>query len=144
MYKIKNSKETSVEINYGTLVDKYLIDIDIMASKVSKQVKALIDTGANCSCISRDLVKALNMVPMDIVTISTPSSITQVNVYVINIRINDVTIEDVRVCDSNIGSQGLDLLLGTDIIGMGDLMVSNYNNMTIMSLRLPTKADLRF
>ena len=90
------------------------------------------------------MVKLLNLVPIDVVTISTPSSITQVNVYAVNIKINEALIENVRVCDSNIGSQGLDLLLGTDIIGMGDLMVSNYNNKTIMSLRFPTKSDLRF
>ena len=144
MYKIKDNKNTIIEIDYGKIVDKYLIKLDILSNKSINEVNTLIDTGANCSCISKDLVNLLKLSPIDIVTISTPSSITQVNVYVINIKIHGIIIEDVRVCDSNIGSQGLDLLLGTDIINMGDLMVSNYNNKTILSLRFPTKSYLKF
>lgn len=144
MYSISNNKKTSVEVDFGKIVDKYIININISPTDNFFNVKALIDTGANCSCISKELVYKLKLVPIDIVTISTPSSIAQVNVFVVNFKINDVVIENVRVCDSNIGNQGIDLLLGTDIISIGDLMISNYDSKTILSFRLPSESDLNF
>lgn len=143
MYKIKENKGTSFNKNYGYIADKYIIDTKINNNKDVLNAKTLIDTGANCSCISRDIVNKLHLVPIDVVTISTPSNQTIVNVYVLNIEINnEAIIEDVRVCDSNIGNQGLDLLLGTDIIQMGDLMIKNFNNETVLSFRLPTSNSL--
>lgn len=145
MYRLKDDIGTTLVKKYNSVVDKYIIETKITNDKNSIDALALIDTGANCSCISSKLVNKLNLQPIDIVTISTPSSQAQVNVYVVDIGIDgNCKVLDVRVCDSNIGSQGLDLLIGTDILCMGDMIINNFNNVTELLFRIPSKGKVSF
>lgn len=52
---------------------------------------------------------------------------------------NNVKIKDVIVCETAIGNQGIDLLVGMDIILLGDFAVSNYENKTAFSFRIPSQ-----
>jgi hypothetical protein len=51
---------------------------------------------------------------------------------------------DVPVCDTDIGKQGLDMLIGMDIITFGDFSVSNFNNKTVFTFRIHSKEKLDF
>ena len=51
----------------------------------------------------------------------TPSGIGVMNVYMINLILNnEVVFSNLRVMDSEIGNQGIDVLIGMDIISNGD------------------------
>lgn len=77
----------------------------------------LWDTGATCSAISMDVVSKLNLVPFGQQEIHTPSGTKTVNSYLVDIVLpNSLKISDWHVIDSEIGDQGLDLLVGMDII----------------------------
>lgn len=103
-------------------------------------IPALWDTGATISCISMDVVSKLALVPTGKNIISTPSGKKEVGTYLLDINLpNNVKITDHTVCDSDIGAQGLGMLIGMDIIGMGDFAVSNFNGTTVFSFRLPSK-----
>ena len=54
-----------------------------------------------------------------------------------------MVLRNVIVCGTEIGSQGLDLLVGMDVIQLGDFAVSNLNNETSFTFRIPSeeKAD---
>ena len=43
---------------------------------------------------------------------------------------NEVHVPDVAVVDTEIGNQGVDVLIGMDIISLGDFAVSNYDSTT--------------
>ena len=51
---------------------------------------------------------------------------------------NDVLIKDLVVIDSEIGSQSIGVLIGMDVIGMGDFAVSNFGDKTVFSFRIPS------
>ena len=91
------------------------------------------------SCISTNVVKALSLIPTGQKDIRTPSGKDTVNTYLVNITLpNDVVIPNIEVCDSKIGNQGLDLLVGMDIITRGDLSVTNFNGQTVFSFCIPS------
>lgn len=103
-------------------------------------VQSLWDTGATISCISMSVVSKLSLVACGKRNIQTPSGNKIVNTYLLDIILpNNVKIQDVEVCDSDIGNQGIDLLIGMDIISKGDFAVSNYNGKTVFSFRFPSK-----
>jgi len=80
------------------------------------------------------------MIPTGRKKIYTPSGTKVVNTYLLNIILpNDIVIKDVEVCDSDIGNQGLDVLIGMDIILLGDFAVSNFNDKTTFTFRVPSK-----
>ncbi len=46
--------------------------------------------------------------------------------------------------DSEIGKQGIDVLIGMDIISNGDFAVSNYDGKTYFSFRLPSQEHVEY
>ena len=102
-------------------------------------VNALWDTGASKTCISKEAVQALELVALGKQKIRTPSGESEVSNYLIDILLpNNLTVRDISVCDSEIGSQGIGVLIGMDIITLGDFAVSNLNSKTVFSFRTPS------
>ena len=119
--------------------NKLLNEADIWVDSSKYKAKALWDTGATNSCISTNVVQALSLIPTGQKNICTPSGSDVVNTYLVNITLpNNVVIPDIEVCDSQIGNQGLDLLVGMDIINQGDLSVTNFNGQTVFSFCTPS------
>lgn len=129
-----------VNENFNTIVDRITTCVSINSNI---DAKALWDTGANCCCISYDLVKKLNLKPIGAMPIATPSGAAVYNKYMINIELpNKIILKDVTVCESEIGAQKLDLIIGMNIINKGDFAISNFDGKTKFSFRIPTSADI--
>lgn len=112
----------------------------LQANGYSKEVIALWDTGATCSCISETVVNELQLVPTGKLQIKTPSGTKTVNTYLVSVGLpNKVQITDLGVCDSDIDNQGIGMLIGMDIIKMGDFAVSNHEGKTVFTFRLPSQ-----
>ena len=102
--------------------------------------RGLWDTGASCTCISYSMADQLGLIPTGNQIIQTPSGKKTCNTYVVNLHLpNNVKINDVPVCDSDIGDQGVDVLIGMDIISFGDFAVSNYDRKTVVTFRMPSQ-----
>ena len=127
------------------LVKRLINEATILYGDESLKARALWDTGATGTCISTEVANKLSMVPTGKQTISTPSGCKEVNTYLVSVVLpNNVKFQDVVVCDSDIGSQGIDMLIGMDIILVGDFAVSGYGNQTVFSYRAPAKARVDF
>lgn len=127
-------------IEYRSGISKFLKSEVVISSEgnTTKGV-ALWDTGATGTCISTNVVKKLGLVPTGMMDIQTPSGKSRVNTYLVTIKLpNDLIIPDVKVCDTAIGEQGIEMLIGMDIITKGDLAVSNYNSRTVFTFRVPS------
>lgn len=100
------------------------------------------DTGATNTCISMRVVRDLNLVPIGKVNIQTPSGSATRNEYRVDIKLQNenVYIENVYVIDSEIEQQGIDILIGMNIINLGDFSVSNYQGKTVFTFRTPSIA----
>ena len=107
--------------------------------------KAQWDTGATGTCISKLVVDRLGLVPIGMTTIQTPSGERTTNVYVVDIVLrNEVRIKDIEVIESMIGNQGIDLLIGMDIITLGDFAVTNVNGKTKFTFRIPSVGEIDY
>lgn len=114
----------------------------IYGDKEYKTNLAQWDTGATNTCISKNVVKQLGLIPCGQRPMKTPSGDILANEYRIDIKLQNenVYLENVYVVDSKIGDQGIDLLIGMDIINLGDFSVSNFDNKTVFTFRIPSES----
>ena len=127
-------------------IQKRLINSAIIESEGHVvPVKAQWDTGATGTCISKNLVKSLDLVPTGMVQVQTPSGTATLNKYIINLILNqELRITGVPVMDSEIGNQGIDVLIGMDIISVGDFAVSNFDKKTQFTFRIPSQEHVDY
>ena len=114
----------------------------IFEDKEFKTDYAQWDTGATNTCISKNVVEKLGLIPSGQRPIQTPSGKKIVNEYRIDIKLQneDVHLPNMFVLDSEIGEQGIDILIGMDIINRGDFSVSNFENKTTFTFRIPSNS----
>lgn len=136
---------TTFTEKYDKIQNRLINSAVVAANNDVIPVKAQWDTGATGTCISKQLVTALNLMPTGKLQIHTPSGIGIVNKYMINLILNkEVMIKNLIVMDSEIGSQGIDVLIGMDIIALGDFAVSNFGNKTQFTFRIPSMEHVNY
>ena len=125
---------------FTPIKNRLINKVTIVYEDKAIEVDALWDTGATCSCISHDVISSLGLIPIGKRDILTPSGKQVYDIFNVNILLpNHFTCEDVVVNDSEIGEQGLGMLVGMDIITRGDFCVSNHNNKTVFTFRIPSQ-----
>lgn len=127
-------------VEYRGITNKLITNIEISYGGNTIKNVALWDTGATNCCISKEVVEKLSLIGTGKINIHTPSGTSEVNTYLVDIVLpNKVTINDVRVADSEIGLQGIGMLIGMDIINRGDLAISNVDEKTTFTFRMPSE-----
>lgn len=119
--------------------------------KVNKYL-AIWDTGATHSAITKKVAGELDLKPTGIAEVRYGSGLAQTNTYLVNIVLPDeVMVGSVRVTEVNLipddntsDDQQPQLLIGMDIIGMGDFAVTNANGNTVFSFRVPSREEIDF
>jgi predicted aspartyl protease len=107
------------------------------------EFKALWDTGASCSLISPSVAQKLQLASFGKERMMTPSGEAITNVYCISVLLpNDAAVGEVIVFEGIPAS--FDMLIGMDIIGLGDFAVSNYSGKTTFSFRIPSGCEIDF
>lgn len=105
--------------------------------------KALWDTGATNCVITQKIVNDLNLKPVGMTRVTTAAHIVDAEVFFVSILLpNKMWIPNVRVTKGNIA--GHDMLIGMDIIGLGDFAVSHHNGRTTFSFRMPSIDEIDF
>ena len=130
---------------YKSIQRKLINSAVVESGKDHVPVRAQWDTGATGTCISKELANKLKLIPTGLVNVHTPSGIGTINKYMINLVLNnEVRFVNLSVMDSEIGKQGIDVLIGMDIISNGDFAVSNYDGKTYFSFRLPSQEHVEY
>ncbi len=114
---------------------------EIISGNATYRAKhTLWDTGATNTCISKKVASDLGLVPTGITSVLTASGKMDVKEYRIDIKLQNenIYLKNAYVLDSNIEEQGIDLLIGMNIITKGDFAVSNYDKKTVFSFRIPS------
>lgn len=123
------------------IITRAIIDIN----GINLPVIVQWDTGASGTCISKKVVSDFKLIPIGKVNAHTPSGIGIMNQYMINLVLNnEVVFQNWLVMDSEIGKQGIDVLIGMDIISNGDFAISNYEGRTQFSFRLPSQEHVEY
>lgn len=122
---------------------KNIVQLDNGSIKID--AVAQWDTGATNTCISHDVVSKLSLSPTGFSQCHTPSGVVLQNAYKIDVWLpNNLKVESVRVNESEIGLQGIDILIGMDIICLGDFAVSNCNGTTFFTFRYPSVEEANY
>jgi hypothetical protein len=100
-------------------------------------VRALWDTGATGSSISRGLARHLGLKTVDMCHVSGVSGVQLSPVYLVDILLpSNVAINNVRVTEF-LDNGNFEILIGMEIITIGDFAISNKDRKTIVSFRTP-------
>lgn len=122
-----------------------IIDIEISfrlafedSSKVfSVKSKALIDTGAQGSCISRRLASACRLEQISAMKILSAQGESIVPVYEIDFSLpNNAKFSQIPVMEIS-GNKNFDIIIGMDILTRCDFAVSNPKSNLIFTMRTP-------
>lgn len=101
------------------------------------------DTGATKTVITEKVANDLNLKPVSVSRVSTPQGSYNAYMYYINLYLpNRVKIPKLLV----LGGQpaGCDVLIGMDVISLGDFAVSNFEQKTTFSFRCPSVKKIDF
>ena len=107
--------------------------------------RALWDTGATNSSITARAAKALNLQIVDYAKVHHAKGVSDTPCYYVSIFLpSHVAIPLLKVteCDSAEGS--FDLLIGMDIISLGDFAITQMEDKTTFSFRVPTLETIDF
>ena len=103
-------------------------------------VYALLDTGATVTCISKSLAKRLTLKVIGQGMMNTASGVQKTNQYLIDLQMqNHISFENIRAVEF-IGNIKFDILIGMDILMLGDLSITNAGQQTVTSFRVPPDA----
>lgn len=106
--------------------------------QIDAKVEAIWDTGATNTSISSHLARRLQLKPIAKVDVSAAGSRYTSDVYLIDILLpNKVAVLDVRVTEAK-NIQDSDILVGMDIIVLGDFSITNCGRHTCCSFRIPS------
>ena len=109
-----------------------------------KLSRSLWDTGASSSLISKAAVDALGLIPVGKSEISgVNDGVEFKSTYLIHVGLPSGDIVT-NVFASEFDGEDYDLIVGMDIIQNGDLAVTNWNDVTTFSFRIPSKKVIDF
>jgi hypothetical protein len=142
-----NIKSLAFRADYDRLVRALRTKVTLFAVSAPAPnkivvVNAIWDTGATNSVITPSVAKFLNLAPIDYVNLfgvnsekpeSRPVSIVHIGLP------NNVLVQNQRVSIANIA--GTDMLIGMNIITLGDFLICNSGKKTSLSFVIPPFPD---
>jgi hypothetical protein len=123
------------------------VAVDLLTDEAVKRVKvqrSLWDTGASVSLISSRVVKVLGLNSIGKSGVSGYNEGVDVkDTYLVHIGLPTGDIVT-NIMAMEFDSDEYDVVIGMDVICKGDLAVTNYNNQTTFSFRIPSNEEIDF
>jgi hypothetical protein len=108
-----------------------------------KQYQGLWDTGASASMISARVVKELGLKPIRQIETRHAQGSTMSNLYYINMMLpNGIEIANIAASEGILFD--FDVLIGMDVIGLGDFALTHKNGQTVFSFQIPSTHEYDF
>ena len=126
------------EYFYRGRARRLLIPVSLFSAESTIDTVALLDTGATQSCISEEIAVALKGTPMSSRRALTPAAgAVYLPVYQVNLELpNAILIPNLEVMGVKLGVQGIGMLVGMDILTLGQFSVSFDGARTRLSFSL--------
>ncbi len=144
--KNNNKQFLAFTIKYNGITNRIITKIKISLPSDLKEesagnglyeTTALWDTGATKTFITKTTAEKLGLIPTGLAIINHAGGKSETNTYIVNIYLpNNVVIPGVSVTE--FVSEEFGALIGMDIIAGGDFSITNYDNKTCMSFRIPS------
>jgi predicted aspartyl protease len=133
------------EIRYPFHAENLISDVEVYPAPTGDpgkfvKIRAKWDTGANHTVISVNLKERLNLIPIDSEVLSGVGGSLVIDVVRLAIKLPNglfISGKHIGVCNIN-SAQGIDILIGMDIIRLGDFHISNTGGKTCFSFMIPS------
>jgi hypothetical protein len=123
----------SVHLPVPETVNDFPSDIQLFKGQ------AILDTGATGSVITSRVIAELGLMPVSKTIRIGVDGPETVNVYMVGMRLpNGVGIRSMTVTETKGLVGNFDVLIGMDIINLGDFAISNLGHKTTFSFRVPS------
>jgi len=107
------------------------------------EYKALWDTGATYTVITKKIIDRLNLQPITQGVSYHAQGSTIVNIYNIDLVLpNGILVQKIRVSEGIL--TGCDMLIGMDIINLGDFALTHKDGKTVFSFQIPATHEYDF
>lgn len=112
----------------------------IPGQQKAEKFVAIWDTGATSSVITPDVVKKLGLIASGKTNLhGVAGSQNNANTYFVSFILpNKVRVDGVRVAEVSQIAGKADMLIGMDIITLGDFSITNISGKTVFSFRIPS------
>ena len=146
------SKSFSLSFNNGVakaLVTEAIIHPAFDPSKVKTvppgiKYNAVWDTGATNTVITKKVARECSLKPISMTQVHTAGGTINCPVYLVNIMLpNTVGVKLLRVTEAELTGD-FEVLIGMDIITIGDFAITNQNGNTTFSFRIPSTETIDF
>lgn len=143
-----NSKSFTAHLNVkaNVLKTSVLISANIPNTESPDlKIVAIWDTGATNSVINESVAADLGLIPSgkSIVNGVTGSD-KNANTYKVSVSLpNNIKVSLTAVAVHAVAGDA-QMLIGMDVIGLGDFSISNVNNLTVFSFRVPSVIEADF
>ena len=121
------------------------INVHLPGNAKSSSVKAIWDTGATGSAITKRVALQLGLQPTGMAQVDTANGLVTQNTYTIDIGLpNNVIIQGIIATEIDALAAGCDALIGMDVITLGDFSITNHQGITCMSFRVPSSHEIDY
>ena len=138
------------KFEYKNVVNKILTPVGVLLPKDSGQQRqqlekftALWDTGATHTCITQEVVDSTKLFPTGIGKVNTANGYVEVERYIIDLMLPDDVVVQRLLVNKLKKISDAQLLIGMDIISLGDFAVTNQKK-TTFTFRIPSRTTLDF
>ena len=134
--RVLRTREVGISRSRGTAAEEPTV----------RPYSAIWDTGATNTSITTRVVTECGLAPTSVAKVTGVHGTQLSNVYLIDVYLpNRVIAEEVEAVESPALAGELDdVLIGMDIIGLGDFAVSNFQGKTTFTFRIPSLAESDF
>jgi len=126
-------------MNYSNITRELFCDVIVKEPLITYKedvFRSIWDTGATNTVISSKVVESLGLKPIDKVRMSGVNSVVEANVYLVDLYLpNNVRIQSLNVAEGSINN--CDVLIGMDVITIGDMAISNHGGQTKFTFSFP-------
>jgi hypothetical protein len=144
---MKDIEGTAFTNTYIGLANKLQTKITLRPpfSSEIREINALWDTGATSSCISTELAESMGLIATGYKNVYSATGMQECPTYLVNVTLpNKVEVNDIVAFGTSIRSQGIDMLVGMDIILLGDFVITNADGNTIFTYCYPSQKRIDF
>ena len=123
------------------------VEIKNIFTQNKVETTGIWDTGATDSVITKSTASSLGLLPVKRTRVRGVHGDKEVNVYYVNITLNNKNISinaQVTECDELSADCSVGMLIGMNIITMGDFAITNYQGQTTMTFRVPSLQKIDF
>jgi len=136
-----NQRHESFSIEYKNIVPELITEVELFNPlNIEKNIKTLAiwDTGATISSIAPDVLKKLDLEPVDSIMIEGVNSLERCDLVLVHVGLpNAILVQNVKPAVCVFSPIDLGLIIGMDIIKLGDFMISNSQGKTLFSFATP-------